>query len=1728
MKIKDLISELDNVDPALLDVELKNANARRRRRTVYRVLASAAALAILVVSILALSGVFSSRGITKPVPITPSDDALPSGSASLIYGGNVVDLPSEFEGLKVTPVEASGRTVGNRPSFTLTTQSPTSVETISKYTYLVPETRLAFSGISDTEFRVDTLESLPSGSNIRFCVGDKERPEISFAFETESVFGVDHTLPANYAMNVPVNTGIEITFTEKLAGVDDLTKYITVAPQTEYTAELYPDGKTLLILPSEKLKENCNYSVYIKKGLSSVFGKEDKSGYAFAFTTSGAAENTNNEINLNFSAADYFPLPGKASGFTFYVSGRSRDAEYEIEADVYSVNGMDELTEKVFALLETGKDYDVSGLRKVATAEAEQSSGRSYEYFCRIPGLDKGIYILSLKAADASDGELTAERRLLLQVSDVSAYVEFCDGTFTVFATDKGDVPLEGVNVSYVPLSQKFLPETKDFAEAGSQTDKNGVMTFGLDASGLSGTLIKLTKGADSLLIPFLNEDLFGYLGRSTDLFGGGSSPREAFFVYTDREEYFASDTLNFSGFTTYRPEEGERLWYSFTETEKMPLELKEDGTFSGSYTFDSYAYGNMALYIFSSDGSRLYGKSITVTEREKPKYTASLTFDKPFYVKGDTVNVTLTAAYFDGTPAEGLSFTIGFGGGSIEYLTDSDGKATASIEAFADNSESDHPGRIYASAKLVGSEMTDLSVSASAVYFHFDTWLRKSETKTDGDKLFAEIYTNELDLTKIKTFEDTKSGDFPQNTVGKAVTKTLSVALRKVTYTKRKTGTKYDAISKTSEPVYTWDKSEQEVSRKSMTAEDGVLRLDFIDNAGENEFFYYDVYLDGVKISFYANGGKNRYITERVPYDRLTTDKSSYKVGETVRIVFTPGEEYEIGCRMLTIWYNGGYDRFFPDGNEYTFTYKKEYVFGARAVLAYFKNGKPKSIPILLSFNAENNKLKVETVSDRSEYRPGDKASVKVRVTDANGTPVPGAKITLSVVDEACFALREQKFDALTAYYSSGVRNPDVKRNAYIGKVLFNAAEIEVLGGTGGIPEYENGASVQTLESAKAHSDGYRIRKDFENTPLFTDVVLDGKGEAELVFTVPDNVTSWRITTVAHSGLDAKTAEAYIGQSVTSVISTLPVFLDVETAKNYLESDSVCVSFKFAGNLLKKGDRYTVVASVRSGDKVVSEKTLTGWIDGSKRQFIDFGTLEKGFYTVWVSAECGEFRDGVEYGFNVIESGVGAFVTVPMTLDELKNITPARYPLNLTFCDPAQREYLSALYGALGRNTSRADAKAAAIKAAELLKALTQSENELDDLANRLVRELNDNHNDHQGRFSLLPYGSGDIKLTALICAFSPSALYGYRKDSIAVSLESQLRKDEFKNAESICYAYLALASLDRPVLNDILYLAKTKTDWSAEARLTLANALALLGDHPSASEIYGEIRAKMYKENSDGSAYLTDGKMSVDESVSLTSLALTAASEVAPEDAGRYDLYIVQHRSSVETFDLQRLFYLAHKRLGAEGSKLVVTRNGKTEEITLKGWERYSVDLNTLSGFEAVSDDGVIVLASYYATGETLENSLGKCDEITLNKRIERMGNGFYKVIIDYTVTTDKTGASFRISDSLPSGTKYCNDYTGSGGHSTKNTGGGTFCLGGQNVGGYITVWNNTSDGILKRLEKRTYTGSVSYVVRAAIDGSYTVEKAVALSYDGRAAFSNDCGKYEFSSKVNNGFVN
>ncbi|HVW00039.1 MAG TPA: MG2 domain-containing protein, partial [Planctomycetaceae bacterium] len=52
---------------------------------------------------------------------------------------------------------------------------------------------------------------------------------------------------------------------------------------------------------------------------------------------------------------------------------------------------------------------------------------------------------------------------------------------------------------------------------------------------------------------------------------------------------------------------------------------------------------------------------------------------------------------------------------------------------------------------------------------------------------------------------------------------------------------------------------------------------------------------------------------------------------------------------------------------------------------------------------------LKIETIADRPEYRPGDTARLTFRIRDSRGRPMPGA-LSLSAVDEAVYSVLSQR----------------------------------------------------------------------------------------------------------------------------------------------------------------------------------------------------------------------------------------------------------------------------------------------------------------------------------------------------------------------------------------------------------------------------------------------------------------------------------------------------------------------------------------------------------------------------------------------------------------------------------------------------------------------------------------------------------------------------------------------
>ena len=195
------------------------------------------------------------------------------------------------------------------------------------------------------------------------------------------------------------------------------------------------------------------------------------------------------------------------------------------------------------------------------------------------------------------------------------------------------------------------------------------------------------------------------------------------------------------------------------------------------------------------------------------------------------------------------------------------------------------------------------------------------------------------------------------------------------------------------------------------------------------------------------------------------------------------------------------------------------------------------------IDVSAKSRELAVHVVPERGRYAPGEPVRVRVHVADARGHGTR-AETTIWAVDQGVGLLTGlEKPDLLGTLLGTNVISP-WQRSTLDGSVL-------------GLPR-PDGRSVQVrirgMSSARmsgrmaleevvvtAYGEGRAapVRRRFSTTPLFVSgVVTDSAGFAETSFTLPDNVTTYRLfaTAITH-GVEA-------GSGDTSLVSTRPLLV--------------------------------------------------------------------------------------------------------------------------------------------------------------------------------------------------------------------------------------------------------------------------------------------------------------------------------------------------------------------------------------------------------------------------------------------------------------------------------------------------------------------------------------------------------------------------------------------------------
>jgi hypothetical protein len=202
---------------------------------------------------------------------TPETPASPIPFSGGKYSGQNPALPPELKTVSITASSGSGKMVPVDGSFILETEGDTDAETVAEFLSVTPEFTASITKLDSKTFKIQPASgTLAPGSVYKLALGDPENPVASFAFQTESFFAVKSVFPGDLGFNVPVDTGIEVTFTEavKLEG-----KPFTLSPAVKGSYSLYPDGRTVLFLPEKKLAYDTVYTLTVSAEVTGQSGK---------------------------------------------------------------------------------------------------------------------------------------------------------------------------------------------------------------------------------------------------------------------------------------------------------------------------------------------------------------------------------------------------------------------------------------------------------------------------------------------------------------------------------------------------------------------------------------------------------------------------------------------------------------------------------------------------------------------------------------------------------------------------------------------------------------------------------------------------------------------------------------------------------------------------------------------------------------------------------------------------------------------------------------------------------------------------------------------------------------------------------------------------------------------------------------------------------------------------------------------------------------------------------------------------------------------------------------------------------------------------------------------------------------------------------------------------------------------------------------------------------------
>lgn len=1587
--------------------------AASRLRDLRRYRFAAAGAAILMVAILTGQALDGGGGPVPGSSLAPTSSgaitwtAGPSSSAGTATSWSRLNLGAEDRLADLTATEVLGRQVATTSHFVLRALGRVTAARLATSVKVEPQVALSVTpGVTPNSVSLEPASPLQEGTLYRFRLYATDGSLAgTWAFRTDAPLRVVSRIPDDRTNDVPVRTGIEVTFDQDNA--IDFAAHFSILPKVDGAFEQH--GRAWVFVPARPLAPETLYTITVTRGVgvanSTRVLETDLRWQFVTASADGDARDTAPKLDQTITEAREGENPIVA--VHYWVDESQAPATgwpYELyrlptlAAAADAATLLRALPEWAFGLRGAGSVVDTSNLKRVAsgTATLAQTGGT---YYLRLPVRpDRGWYlVVLLKEAHPTQA--------VLQVTDLAAFVQTTDTRTLAWLSDlKTLAPVAGASIAI------------HGGPSLGTTDSRGVLITPTPPS-LVTYRIDPNEWAypTAHVLEIQSPDGRGLIAVVGMASGWGYPPQvqsasEArlpvsqwwLVLSTDRQVYRSTDTIHAWGVVRARDGLG--------VPSSVELRLEAAGT-SGGPAIATASTAPTASGVFSADlglgdvphgsfqvslyvqGTRLASQAIDVSEIRKPAFAINLVADRHVYVTGDPLTVRGTVAFYDGSRTPGIGIQTTFDETSVASTTGPDGSFAAAFTARMGAGQGNE-GWFWASISSVPSAPEEGAITGSmdVVVFPSRVWIDGQATLS-GNRLSISGAVSRLDVAKAEA--QLADGKWELDPSGAAVpSQAVGIRVVHVIPVRKQVGTTYDFISKLTKPVYEYSTREEVIlTRNTVTDAKGRIALGLDVPAANDDYRVELTSRDAQNLLVRKTAYVWQRATEVQPwsYPYLVRPAGcgwpqiSAGLGETTAIVAHEGDGtvgragqylFMVGERGLTdvVWQSSA-------TLQRTFTAADLPSYEVRAV-RLLPTGFQVLNPVQVNVDRADKTIGVSLAAAQARYRPGETVTIAVRTTGPDGRPI-AADVIVRAVDEKLFASGGAlDIDVAAALLQA---QPDGFLESFASHQLPYVTDGGCGGGGGG-------------------------RSDFRDSATFQRISTGPDGRGAVSFTVPDDLTSWHVSASAVSAtLDSGSASLLVPVG-------LPFFADAILAPTYLTGERPVLVVRAYGDAIHASDPVRFV--VRSPDLGLDPVTVTG------RAFepvsIRLPELGPGRHdiTIEASAAAGGLSDKLVRTVQVAASRLGRLeqrqqaVTATLHPDGGTGLT------TYVISDAGLGSLVPILSALASEGGARVDqAGAAAVARQLLIDRFGVSPADLPSATFDMTRYESDG-------VGLLPYASADPDLTAMIAVVAPELLAS--QTQARAYLEARLA--EFEGLSERRIVILAgLAGLGADVIDELRTIDPSRL--TAREQMWLGLGLLASGDESAARAIERSLLSTFGQQL--GAWVRLETGINAATTLEASALMLVLAGGLGDASAVGLYRYVSSQPSTEQVFPLQSIAYVkgALDRLPRAEARFAWSVGGERHEVTLAAGGAFTLTLtpsqHSTFSLERLAGD-LVVSAAWRGPADVA--SLPATRGVAITRTVSPTNNAprdhLVSVTLSVAFASDIPVGSFDVIDLTPSG--------------------------------------------------------------------------------------------------------